>query len=236
MLRLVAPTQPSLTEHLKVCPNPACPFRRRFGRAAEYQPGIHLCSDCGAELVAARDEAGSEAEPEPIVASLDVLATLEKAGGEVGSALGGPIELRKVPGGLTVPIAAMVAGVLLLVRAIGWMHTPEQLALPVGLGAVLVFIGIWRLQARDRHRRSVQPHENGFVYKVDDRLVAVSFDRIAQLRLHARVLRARRVSIGLLIEMSFQTEGVTYVVASFARERGEPFEKWARAVETSSKR
>ncbi len=34
------------------CPNPECPFRRRFGESAEYNEGTVTCSDCGTALVA----------------------------------------------------------------------------------------------------------------------------------------------------------------------------------------
>lgn len=32
------------------CPNPECPFRKRFGESAEYRSEISTCSDCGASL------------------------------------------------------------------------------------------------------------------------------------------------------------------------------------------
>ncbi len=35
------------------CPNPDCRFRKRFGEAAEYNPGSVTCSDCDTPLVAA---------------------------------------------------------------------------------------------------------------------------------------------------------------------------------------
>jgi preprotein translocase subunit SecY len=34
------------------CPNPECPFRKRFGESAEYNQGAVTCSDCGTALVA----------------------------------------------------------------------------------------------------------------------------------------------------------------------------------------
>jgi len=34
------------------CPNPECPFRKRFGESAEYNPGAVTCSDCNTALVA----------------------------------------------------------------------------------------------------------------------------------------------------------------------------------------
>jgi preprotein translocase subunit SecY len=34
------------------CPNPACPFRKRFGESAEYNQDAVTCSDCGTALVA----------------------------------------------------------------------------------------------------------------------------------------------------------------------------------------
>ncbi len=32
------------------CPNPACPHRKRLNEAAEYLPGVTICSDCGSPL------------------------------------------------------------------------------------------------------------------------------------------------------------------------------------------
>ena len=34
------------------CPNPECPFRKRFGESAEYNQGAITCSDCNTALVA----------------------------------------------------------------------------------------------------------------------------------------------------------------------------------------
>lgn len=34
------------------CPNPECPFRKRFGESAEYNQGATTCSDCNTALVA----------------------------------------------------------------------------------------------------------------------------------------------------------------------------------------
>ncbi len=34
------------------CPNPECPFRKRFGESAEYNQGAVTCSDCNTALVA----------------------------------------------------------------------------------------------------------------------------------------------------------------------------------------
>ncbi len=47
------------------CPNPECPFAKRFGRPAEYRPGFDTCSDCGASLA---EGTGQEA-PAPSPAS-----------------------------------------------------------------------------------------------------------------------------------------------------------------------
>ena len=34
------------------CPNPDCPFRKRFGESAEFNKGTATCSDCGTALAA----------------------------------------------------------------------------------------------------------------------------------------------------------------------------------------
>ncbi len=37
---------------MSYCPNPDCPFRKRFGESAEFSAGTVACSDCGTALIA----------------------------------------------------------------------------------------------------------------------------------------------------------------------------------------
>src|SRR5262245_48306740 len=56
---------------MRHCPNAECPFRKKFGYAAEYRPGVEQCSDCGAALVDGESPApaAAPAPPKPSLSS-----------------------------------------------------------------------------------------------------------------------------------------------------------------------
>lgn len=66
---------------MRHCPNPECPFHKKFGYAAEYRPGFETCSDCGAAL---RDGSGEAPAAPPASAPTPHAVP----GGDAGSRLG----------------------------------------------------------------------------------------------------------------------------------------------------
>jgi hypothetical protein len=211
---------------LRVCPNPACPFRRKFQRPAEYEIEIETCSDCDTRLVSATSsEITSEA-----AMLLDTLAVDPPPQQDLGSQQGDPIHLTSVPGGLAPALVALIGGGMILGHAIATHGVAHAPAASIALGAASLGFGLWRLWTRDRTKRRIERFERGFVYHVDGRRVIVAFEQITEPRVIHQVLRSRRVSVGWMIELSFRFQGKWWVVSSFAHARGEAFETWAQGI------
>lgn len=207
----------------RVCPNPACPFRRKFHRPAEYQPEVEVCSDCDTRLVTA-EVTNEEAAP------LETLAVEHPSEQDLGSPKGDPPTLANVPEGLALPVVALISGAMILGHAFATHSAGQVPAVAVAMGAVLLGFGSWKLWTRDRCKRRIEPYDRGFVFHVDRRRVIVPLEQIAEPRVIHRVLRARRAPIGLSIELSFRFQEKWWVLSSFARARGEAFERWAEGI------
>ncbi|MBI5535873.1 MAG: hypothetical protein HY898_24350 [Deltaproteobacteria bacterium] len=210
----------------RLCPNPACPFRRTFHRPAEYQAGIEACSDCQTPLVSAGSAELTDEEAKP----LDGLASRQPAKLELGSSQGEPIQLPNVPDSPMLPLVGLVGGAAILGHAFYTAGASRPPAVNLVIGAALIGIGLWRLLSRDRTKRVVRPLEHGFIYQVGDRQVSVPLDQLSELRVMRQTLRARRAPIGFMIELSFRFQDKWWVISSFAQTRGEAFEVWAEGV------
>lgn len=65
---------------MKLCPNPSCSHRRRVGSPAEFHDEVAACSDCGAALEAAPEEAAAVAPPEAPASSPAATALRRRIG------------------------------------------------------------------------------------------------------------------------------------------------------------
>lgn len=215
------------SEQTLVCPNPACPYRRKFGHPAEYQSHAKVCSDCGSTLV---QPTAVGAQESGTVRKLDELAGHQATGVQLGQPSQSAIPLHAPPGGWIVPGLFVAGGTMIFVHAI--LHYQQARWAPVSLAVGLAFVlyGAARLARLDRTRRWVEPFDEGFVYRTGNRSASLRFEELRELRVQQQVVRERRMRLGYHIELTFEYQGKHWVVGSFARELGEAFEKWARQV------
>jgi CRP-like cAMP-binding protein len=222
---------------MRACPNPACPYRRRFGRPAEYEAQAAACSDCGAALVDADELARESAGNPPAEVHLldEQLRRQRQDLQPLGAPSGEPIELRFAPGGRLLPVLLAFGGVMLLVHALLSHHLEPTTIASFLAGLATLGYGASRLRRTFRAHRQLEPHERGFVYRSGTRQAAVPFAAMSRLRVQHYEVRDRRSLVGYQVELTFEQQGKLFVVGSFARARDEAFERWARqAAEAAS--
>jgi hypothetical protein len=230
MASLAQPVDP-----VRFCPNPACPFRRKFGRPADYRVDVAACSDCGTALqdAEASGEAPRQGWPE-VAICLDSALETEPSEVDLGARVGESIELRNMPAGTSIPVASMVAGAALGGYALYQHGAVQAQLLRIVTGAALLVYGLLKLRACDRRKRRIERWQGGFIYHVDDRRVVVPFAQIKEPAVQHQVLRTRWISTGFRIELIFSFQGRCRVVACFAKGRGEAFEQWAESIRASA--
>lgn len=227
-----------MTESVQHCPNPACPYRARHGKPAEYKPGIELCADCGAELAAGKGCFDNDdlCSSEP----LDVLCgrPLEDED-TLGPATGKPIPLVRAPGAVSIPVIQLVAGLAML--GVGFWNVHGHRFWGVGLlvlGFVFFFLAVNSLKHRDRRERLIQPHRSGFIYRIGDQGVSVALTDIELASLEQRPVRVRGFTIGVYHDLVLACAEKVYTLSSFEPNslgptETDPFVLWARGVVSS---
>jgi len=230
-----------MDEQVLHCPNPACPYRARHSRPAEYRAGTELCADCGAALAAGqgsfRREDLNRSEP------LDVLCGRPlQAEDALGPARGRPLVLRRAPGDVSVPVIQLLGSLALLVYGFWLVHGHRFWG--AGLlvvGFVFFFLAFNRLKHRDRRERTIQPHQDGFTYRIGAQGVSVRHGDIELASLEQRRVRIRGMTIGAYHDLVLACAEKVYTLSSFEPTAAgpaetDPFVLWARGLVASVQR
>ncbi len=224
-----------MSEPVQHCPNPACPYRAKHAKPAEYKAGIELCADCGAELAAGKGcfDKDDLCSSEP----LDVLCgrPLEDEDA-LGPAVGKSIPLVRAPGAVSIPVIQLIAGLVML--GVGFWNVHGHRFWGVGLlvvGFVFFFLAVNSLKDRDRRERSIQPHRSGFTYRIGAQGVSVTLADIELASLQQRSVRVRGVSVGVYHDLVLKCAEKVYTLSSFEPSslgptETDPFVLWARGV------
>lgn len=224
-----------MSEPVQHCPNPACPYRARHGKPAEYKPGVELCADCGAGLEAGKGcfDADDLCAAEP----LDVLCGRPLQDEEaLGPAEGKTLRLVRAPGAVSIPVVQLLVGLALLGGGFWVVHGRNFWGSGLLVaGFVFFFLAVNSLKHRDRRERLIQPHRSGFTYRIGRQGVSVALADIELASLEQRPVRIRGVTVGVYHDLVLSCAEKVYTLSSFEPNslgpvETDPYVLWARSV------